>query len=652
MYITVRLLKGFPKPLTYKLPRELEKSSLEGTIVEVPIRTYTSYAFVEKQFPSLAYKPEFTIKTAHSLMPFPSDDMYFEFTKKISAYHQVDALVLIKRIRNFIVQDEHDHIAAGQPQKRGQSVELTKDQETIVKAIEPHIKNSTFFPALMHGVTGSGKTEVYKKLITQNFLQKKTTILLLPEVTLALQFENLLKSSLELDIPVFGFHSGISPKNKRELWQALLNEEPVLILGVHLPSLLPIANLGLIIIDEEHETCYQEKKHPKLNTKEISLIRAQQYKIPIVLGSATPSLSSLDSVKKKGWKFFQLTKRYRGNFPEIKTVYFDNKEKRRNFWISRELDEQITQRLAKNEQVIIFLNRRGYSFFVQCKACSFIFECNSCSVSLTLHANGKLSCHYCEFSQQLPEGCPECTKKEFIKKGIGTQQVVSILERLFPQSRVARADMDTTVKRKLWQQTLADFQSGDIDILVGTQTITKGYHFPRVTLVGILWADLNLHFPVYNAPETTLQQLIQVAGRAGRESLNSSVVVQAMQEHPIFEFLNEIDYMKFYNQEIQARDMLKYPPCGRFCEIELMHNDKSTIERESTRVAALLHKKNNSGDMFVLGPALPPIDKIKNSYRRKIYIKGPNMLSIINLYQSVNHKNFSSKIFFTPNPQS
>ncbi|HJM68425.1 MAG TPA: primosomal protein N' [Candidatus Babeliales bacterium] len=649
MYIQVKLLKGFAKPLTYKLPPELESTQLEGSIVEVPIRSYTSYAFVEKQFSTLSYKPSFTIKTAHSLMPFPGDSEYLNFIKKVSYYHQIDSLRLIKRMRNFLIQERSDGIAPGVVQQRKQAVTLTDDQQKVVESLIPDLTAGKFSPSLLHGVTGSGKTEVYKKLIVQNFLNNKTTILLLPEVTLALQFENILKSSLEQDIPTFGFHSGIAPKAKKELWQALLSNNPILIIGVHLPILLPISNLGLIIIDEEHESGFQEKKHPKLNTKEIALIRAQQYKIPILLGSATPSISSLHNVKQKGWNFFQLTKRFRGNFPEVQTVYLSDKKRRRNFWISKELDQQIGDRLAKKEQAIIFINRRGFSFFVQCKDCNFIFDCKACSVSLTLHAHGRLSCHYCDYGQDMPDICPKCTKKEFLKKGIGTQQVVSILEDLFPQALVGRADMDTTVKRKNWQKTLADFQSGDIDILVGTQTITKGYHFPKVTLVGILWADLNLHFPMYNASETTLQQLIQVAGRAGRESLESTVVVQAMQEHPIFDYLNEVDYPTFHKREIEARSMLRYPPCGRFCEIELMHTNKALIEREAIQVAALLHK-GNKGDIFVLGPAVPPIDKIKNSYRRKIYLKAPSMAAIIELYGSIDQNQFKSKVFFTPNP--
>jgi len=320
--------------------------------------------------------------------------------------------------------------------------------------------------------------------------------------------------------------------------------------------ILPIANLGLVIVDEEHESGYQEKKHPKINTKDAAIIRSNMTGCPIILGSATPSISSLFNVKTKKWKFFQLKKRFAGTFPKIRTVFLNTKKFRKNFWISKELEDAIREKIASKEQVIIFLNRRGFSFFVQCKNCSFIFQCQNCSVSLTLHKDKRLTCHYCQYAIFQPERCPECKKheKQFIKKGIGTQQVVTIIEELFPAAKIARADLDTTIRKKLWSQTIHDFEQGNIDILVGTQTITKGFHFPNVTLVGILWADLNLHFPIFNATETTLQQLIQVAGRAGRQHNESEVIVQTMSNHPVFNYLNETDYLKFYSSEIEKKE--------------------------------------------------------------------------------------------------
>jgi primosomal protein N' (replication factor Y) len=429
--------------------------------------------------------------------------------------------------------------------------------------------------------------------------------------------------------------------------------------GVHLPVTLPCANLGLIIIDEEHETGYQEKKHPKIHTKEAALMRASLYQIPLVLGSATPSLTTLHNVHTKGWKLFELTKRFAGSFPTLQHVLLTDKRQRRSFWISTALEQAIKDRLLKREQVIIFLNRRGFSLFVQCKACSFTFMCPNCSVSLTLHGTNRLTCHYCGLHQTLPATCPQCQEKEdqFLKKGIGTQQVVTVLQKLFPMANIGRADLDASSRKTAWKQTLSDFEAGKIDIMVGTQTITKGYHFPRVTLVGIIWADLSLNFPIYNATEMALQQIVQVAGRAGRASFykeptqsdstqknisqgeSSSnecssndmsfntlshgdisqsevssktispghVIIQSMIDHPIFAYTREETYKKFYDHEMAARKMAGYPPFMRLAEIEIKHSREETVDRDAHSLGQkLMSQKRVLGlEVFILGPAKP-----------------------------------------------
>ena len=650
-YIHVKLLNGFPQPLTYKVPAGWP-NDLIGTIVKVPLKDRFCSAYVFAQEQELAQKPSFAIKEAHSCEPMPNDPNYKKFIEQLSYYYQVDRLHFIKRIRNFVSQEAEESISfSSQENVRPQAVQLTDEQNQIVQTLSPALQEQKFRPALIHGVTGSGKTEIYKELIKKAFLEGKTTLLLLPEVSLALRFEKILKAALP-EYPIIGFHSGTKAKEKRQLWQSLLDHKPILIVGVHIPILLPIGNLGLIIIDEEHEVGYQEKKHPKINTKEAALMRAQLNKIPIILGSATPSIATLHTAKTKNWDFFSLQKRFAGSFPTITTVLLDNKDRRSNFWITKELQKAIADRLTKKEQTIIFLNRRGYSFFVQCKDCSFVFECKSCSVSLTLHNNNELTCHYCGYSQSLPETCSACKTKNLIKKGIGTQQVVTILQQLFPSARIGRADLDVSSKKKEWQATMDAFDQGSIDILVGTQTITKGFHFPRVTLVGILWADLNLHFPLYNAGETTLQQLIQVAGRAGRESSSSMVIVQTMMKHPIFDYLNEIDYLKFYDYELKNRTMVKYPPFIRFVEIELKHTHETIIEDEAhklmNQLVDIIFKTKK--DITILGPAKPPVSKIKNTHSRKIYLKSSSISDLIELFRSFNKTNYKSHIFFTPNP--
>ncbi len=653
MYIQVKLLKGFQEPLLYKVPADWDTHNLVGAVVSVPIRNRVTPALILKTF---EYKPttSFEIKEALEREAMPQDIHYDAFIHKISAYYQLKPIHFIKRMSQFLYQKEvKERMHTPQETKIPvHAVTLTDEQQHVCDVVRPSISTPTYMPAVLHGVTGSGKTEVYKNLITHALEHNKTALLLLPEVTLALQFEQLLKTQLP-DVAIYSFHSATTEKHKRALWKNLLENKPLLIIGVHLPVLLPIPNLGLIIVDEEHEHGYQEKKHPKINSKEAAILRAHSYSIPIVLGSATPSLTTLHNVHTKGWKLFQLTKRFAGAFPKVKTVFLTDKKFRRNFWISQALEDALRDRLHKKEQAIIFLNRRGFSFFVQCKACSFTFTCNNCSVSLTLHNTNELKCHYCNITQVQPTSCPQCKadEKQLLKKGIGTQQVVSIIEKLFPHARVGRADLDTTSKKKEWHQTLHNFNNGSLDILVGTQTIAKGFHFPNVTLVGVLWADLNLHFPIYNAAETTLQQLVQVAGRAGRQRPNSDVIVQTMIDHPIFTFLNEQDYLNFYAHESGKRKMLLYPPYGRLVELELKHTHEETLAREADELVEAL-MAHNDGSIRILGPALPPVNKINNIFTRTVYLKATTMQPIIQLYTALDTSRYKIRIFFTPNPVS
>ena len=653
MFIQVRLLKGFSQPLWYAIPQDWDSKNLVGKTVRVPLRNAYQPAIVLQVTESLANPENFTIKTAQAIEHLPIDDHYATFIEQLSYYYQVDPLLFLRRTQQFLTQKEvRERVSEKIEYAEPKEIKLTDEQQKICNFFQQTLDTPQYKPTLLHGVTGSGKTEVYKNIISYAFSLQRTVILLLPEVTLAIQFEHLLKKQLPFADSIIGFHSATTPHDKRLLWKNLCANKPMLIVGVHLPILLPVSNLGLIIVDEEHEVGYQEKKHPKINSKEAALIRARAAKIPILLGSATPSIHSLYNVGKKGWHFFKLHQRFGGALPTIKTVLLNNKKPRKNFWISQELEYEVGERLAKKEQCIIFINRRGFCFFMQCKQCSFIVSCAACSVSLTLHETGSLQCHYCGFSTPTPRSCPACKGPEFLKKGIGTQQVVSILEKIFPQARIGRADFDMTSKKHLWQQTLQDFETGALDILVGTQVITKGFHFPRVTLVGILWADLNLHFPFYNASEAALQQLLQVAGRAGRESQTSMVIVQTMTEHPIFNYLNEVDYIHFFNREMIARRTVGYPPAKRLVEVEIKNEDEAVLERESFTIAIKLQNTINKHGFNVqlLGPAKPPVHKIKNIHTRLLYFKGSTIDDLCFLYASIEKKLYKSKIYFTPNP--
>lgn len=662
MYVQVRLSQGYREPLLYKVPTHLQFSIHRGALVKVPLRNQVIGAFVEQVLDELPKDITYQIRELAAAERVVHDVHYLPFIEKLSAYCALQPHDLLKKTASFLQQPDLKrkiaNITKSHVLEKDVIIEqktenfLTQDQEKIYQAILPALLESKYIATLIHGVTGSGKTEIYKKLILQAIAHNKCALLLLPEVTLAVQFYALFKKAFPADIICFMFHSATAAAERRALLKALLLEQPLLIIGVHLPIMLPIKNLGLIIIDEEHEVGYQEKKHPKINTKEAAIMRAQTHGIPVVLGSATPSIASLNAVKKHGWQFFQLLHRFAGKFPTVKIVSLAQDRRRQSFWITKQLLHALEDRLAKKEQAIIFLNRRGYSFFVQCQTCSFIQSCSACSVSLTLHENTRLVCHYCGYTMAMPHICSSCKKSEFIKKGIGTQQVVTILQKLLPTARIGRADMDSTVNKKEWQQTLNHFSNGDIDILVGTQTITKGYDFPNVTLVGIIWADLNLHFPVYNAAEVALQQLLQVAGRAGRAREESLVIVQTMLDHPIFKFCNEVDYLKYYAYELQKREETQYPPIVRLSEIELKNSNEQELDKEADNLIdelyglAHMHTKN----VKILGPAMPPVAKIQHVHTRTIFIKADSFQDILTIYRKIAFKKYKSLISYTPNP--
>jgi primosomal protein N' (replication factor Y) (superfamily II helicase) len=652
VFVTVNLLNNFKKPLTYAVPQELQEKICKGALVEVPLRNYTTSAFVEAVF--FKNKSPFKIRNILGVVEMPEDKNYIPFLQKISFYYQTPFLFFLKRMKSFLFQEEKkERKRAEEAIERSKSVILTEDQQKVYEGIRAHLSQG-YSTSVLHGVTGSGKTEVYNNLIKDVLADQKTVLFLVPEVTLALHFEMILKKSHGQDL-VFGFHSASSVVQKRKLWKSLKEKSPIIVVGVHLPLFLPISNLGIIIVDEEHEQGFQEKKHPKVHTRDMAILRAQLYKVPILLGSATPSIATLWNAKKRGWSFFELKKRFSGAFPEIKIVSLQQKSRRKHFWISPELHKAIETQLHKKEQTILFLNRRGMNFFVQCP-CGSIFSCNNCSVSLTVHSGDKLVCHYCGYKKPMPKKCEDCgvDEKEFIKKGIGTQRLVTIVQKMYPQARVARLDLDTVAKKKQSGGVIDGMNNREVDILIGTQSVTKGYHFPGVTLVGVVWADLNMHFPIYNAVETTIQQLIQVAGRAGRQSEKSQVIIQCFDQHEAFNYLNEEKYQQFYEYEIRNRTKISYPPVAFLADVEMRSMNQEQVASESQELVDLLQQVAEKNDLKVdvLGPVPAVVSKIKSVYIQKIFLKGEDRMAMINLFQAASQETFSSAVFFTMNPVS
>lgn len=682
MFIQVKLLHGYTQMLTYAIPPHWSQTPVVGDIVSVPLRQQTVLAEVRQCLITLPADATFKVRPASNWEALFNSAEYKIFSQNLSRYYQIPPAHFMQRSQSFITAPSNNKAAelnqlptdllptpltinptntdAINSVTTLSTHRFTAAQQAAYATIAADLLTPRYQPHVLYGVTGAGKTEIYLQLIQQAFQLHKTTVLLLPEVALAHNFAQLLRARLPATIPIYSFYTGTTPKQKQSLWAHLNARRAGLIIGVHQPILLPIPNLGLVIIDEEHDPGYQEKQHPQLNTKEVALMRAQTANIPIVLGSATPALSTLYNIEKQHWQLSRLTHRFQGSFPQIQVVNLRTSHQRRpraNFWFSTELVQALQQRLQNGEQALVFINRRGYSFFIQCAQCGDIPHCRNCAVSLTLHSDQSLRCHYCDTQTKYPDQCPVCqtVPADFIKKGLGTQQVVALLQKLLPQARIARADLDVTRSKKRWAETVTAFQNHQLDILVGTQTITKGYHFPRVTLVGILWADLNLHFPIYNAAETCLQQLIQVAGRAGRQSPASTVIVQTLTEHPIFNYLTETSYPEFYTQELAQRQELQYPPVWRLAEIELKHQTEAQVRQDALLIAQRLQQfaaqLTGPAQLKILGPTKPPVAKIKNWHFRKIYLKSASFTTIAAAWQSLGERTIASRIFFTPNPQ-
>lgn len=636
----------------YAVPILLEPAVYVGVFVRVPLQNRQVYGLVleiSEGQPSQKFK----VKDIISVCTIPKDTLHLLFLRIISNSFYVAlgglALKLLGYVKIGFIHSRTYSPVIFNHALINDLVMLTGEQQKIVDFVVPFIKDQKHCALLLHGVTGSGKTEVYKKLMIEALSCGQIVLFLLPEISLALGFLQRLRVEL-LHVPIFSLHSATAAEEKKIVWEYLVRKEPCIIIGVHIPVYLPISNLGLIIVDEEHELGYWEKKLPKLNTKLLALVRAQLAHIPIIFGSATPSMYALHEVKMKRWYFFQLTKRFGGTLPQLELVSLKEKNNRPYFWISRELEAAIAQCLTRNEQVLIFLNRRGYAFFVQCSSCGFIPQCNNCSVSLTFHQPHTLICHYCNFSVGLNKVCKGCSKTDgLLTKGIGTQKIVEILQKLFPIARIARADLDTTLLQKKWQVTYQAFVDKKIDILVGTQTIVKGHHFPGVTLVGVIWADMNFHIPVFYATEVAIQQLIQVAGRAGRiKGSSGKVIMQSIDSHDNFNYLNELDYLQLYRREIENRRLLLYPPVGYLAEIICVHKNEAIVIGDSESLVLWLQNTSDSEDVLtILGPTIPLVSQIKKYHYRVIFIKSMCQITIQNLLIKTFKvfKNYKSKLY-------
>lgn len=504
--------------------------------------------------------------------------------------------------------------------KRSSKLKLTDEQKNTIE----QIKDTGEY--LIYGVTGSGKTEIYLQLIEKNLLQGKSSIMLVPEISLTPQTVNRFVSRFGSE-KIAVLHSKLSVGERFDEWNRIKSGKAQIIIGARSAIFAPAQNLGIIIIDEEHDESYSSEMAPRYNTIEVAEFLSKKFEIPLVMGSATPDMRTFYKAKNNQIKLLTLTKRANNSsLPEVKIVDMRNELANGNkSMISKELKEAIQENIENNHQTILFLNRRGFSTFVMCRDCGYTVKCKRCNITLTYHKQeNKLKCHYCGYEQKVITECPECHSKNIKYFGAGTQRLEEEVKNFFPNATTIRMDIDSVSKKNSHEEILNKFRNENINILIGTQMVVKGHHFPNVTLVGVITADTELNMGDFRANEKTFQTLTQVAGRAGRDKEKGRVIIQTYNpDNYAIEYSKTQNFDLFYNTEINIRKELKYPPFCDIITINMSSKNKNELEKTIKNIHIFLKNKVISEKFGVLlySPVTCPIDKIKDRYRMRVLIK-------------------------------
>jgi len=522
---------------------------------------------------------------------------------------------------------------------RTEPLPLTKEQSEAIEPINEAIKENKHEVFLIHGVTGSGKTEIYLQAI-QNVLNKgQEAIVLVPEISLTPQMVTRFKGRFGSKVAVM--HSALSAGEKYDEWRRIHRKEVQVVVGARSAVFAPFENLGIIIIDEEHESTYKQEDQPRYHARDVAIHRGQTNNCPVLLGSATPALESYARATKNVYTLSTLKERTNGKaMPHVEVVDMRKELHAGNrTMFSRILMEKIDKCLENGEQIVLLLNRRGYSTFIMCRDCGHVKECPHCDIALTYHKNSHmLKCHYCSYEEHVPVTCPECQSDSIRYFGTGTQRVEESLSKLIPNASVIRMDVDTTRRKGAHEKLLKQFAQKQADILLGTQMIAKGLDFENVTLVGVLTADSMLHLPDFRSSEKTFQLLTQVSGRAGRHELPGEVIVQTYTpDHYSIDLASQYNFNEFYKREMSMRKAFKYPPYYYLALITVSHENHAKAVQTTQQIVQLL-LENVSNNTVVLGPTPSPIPRIKDRYRYQCMIKyrdEPHLREYMNKIRSI-----------------
>lgn len=644
----------------YEVPPSLENRIQEGSRVLVPFKNRKFLGTVVG-FSNSPHKNLKNILELPDPAPLFSTRM-LEFLKRLASHYAAPLGEVLKMaIPNFDVQKSKKvkpYLLESLPSEQKNFISLTPSQKKILEELRNALSKDLFSPFLLHGVTGSGKTEIYLRIIQEALMQKKEAIVLVPEISLTPQLLSRFESCFSGKIAVL--HSRLTAAQRREEWFKIKNKKVSITIGARSALFAPFENIGVIVIDEEHDSSFKQEEKVRYNAKDMALLRGQLEKAVVVLGSATPALESYFNVQQQKIKLLRLPERI-SNIPLPLVEIVDLKKTQGPTFspqhgmktqtiFSDPLLKALGETLLHKNQAILLLNRRGYAPVQLCQECGYNAKCPHCSVSLTVYAKQqKLICHYCSHTLLLSSYCPDCRSTAFTSLGLGTEKVEEELRRVFPQARIARMDRSSTQKKEMLSKLLSDFAKQKTDILIGTQMVAKGHDFPNVTLVGVILADISLHVPDFRAPERTFQLLTQVAGRAGRGEKGGQVIIQTFNpSHYSLQFAKTHDTLGFYQKEIQVRQELQYPPFSKLVHLKASHalekKGYAKIQELSKICQSILKSAPELAALELLGPAPAPLFKLKDKYRFHLLLKSPSY-KLVKLFLShlLKHDRFLSK---------
>ena len=598
--------------LIYEVKDQLGKKMIKYIALVDPKLDLSSFNRAAKQKQVLEY-----------LIAQPNPVLKSQLMDELQVTHAIMKTLVDKSVIKEIEVEAYRDPYADMVHQQSKALKLNQEQQVAVTTVAHACEENACDIFLLHGITGSGKTEVYLQMIENVLVKGQQAIMLVPEIALTPQIAGRFKSRFQNKVAVL--HSALSMGEKYDEWRKILKQEVQIVVGARSAIFAPFKDIGIIIIDEEHEATYKQEEAPRYHAIEVAKQRAITHRCPVVLGSATPSLESFARAQKGVYRLLTLSKRAvsTAKLPTVKLI-----DMRQHSTVSDQmilsdvLQEAIAKRLERQEQVVLLLNRRGYSNFMQCRECGEVVNCPNCDVSLTYHKpNQKLKCHYCGFESFILRRCPSCQSEELRFFGLGTQKVEEYLQDQFRGARIMRMDVDTTSKKGSHQELIAAFERKEADILIGTQMVGKGLDFPDVTLVGVLAADLMLHLSDFKAAERTFQLLTQVAGRAGRHELEGEVLIQTYSpEHYVMKCVVEQNYHAFYVEEMKMRRRFGYPPYYYLASVMMSSEDYNDLIMACDKVNQYL--RNQLGhSCIIVGPTMPYVGRINQRFRMYFMIK-------------------------------